>query len=392
MTRKPARSIILEKTVGLRDRQRADGTWRLWWEPSAVQRAAGAAIVEFDPAKPAHASREAKALNNKWQRVVNGEAIARPAQGRSMNDLILDYRNSLSFKRLAENSRRSYGADLNAIAKKWGPEPAVEFDKPMVALWYEALHEAKGVVRSRAIFRMFSILMNHAELRGWRPENSNPCRALQTETPIERSRAASWAEVDVLIATARRLESWHVLTALYLGIFGGQRQTDVRLARPDDFYRIEGGPAAQSFYVWQLVQSKTKRALEIPIHTEAAPCLRMQLARAGHGPGTLIWDEATGKPFTMRRFYDLWDKVRIEAAKDLPSIATLQLRDLRRSFSNLSRAAGSTDADTGDVLGNTAAKNPKLRRTYMSPQLATAKRAVDILQRPKPKIAERKKA
>lgn len=392
MTRKPARSIILEKTTGLRDRQRADGSWRLWWEPTAAQRAAGAVAVEFDPAKPAHASREAKALHDKWQRVVKGETAPRAATGRSIDALILDYQHSLAFTNKRASTQRVYRADLKAIAAKWGPQPVALFDKPMVALWYEALHKAMGPFRSRAIHRMLSTLMGHAELRGWRPENSNPCLGIHTETPLERERAASWAEVDALIAAARKLQSWHVLTAIYLGIFGGQRQTDIRQARPEDFYTIT--PVGETpIYVWQLTQSKRKRALEVPIHAEAAPCLRMQLARAAAGPGTLIWDQVTGKPLNDRRFFFFWEKVRIEAEKDLPSVATLQWRDLRRSFANLSRAGGSSDADTSDVLGNTAAKNARLRRTYMAPQLVTAKRAVDALQRPKPApIPERKKA
>jgi hypothetical protein len=36
-------------------------------------------------------------------------------------------------------------------------------------------------------------------------------------------------------------------------------------------------------------------------------------------------------------------------------------------------------------LGNSAAKNPKLRRTYMAPQLKTTLRAVQAVQRPERK-------
>lgn len=394
MTRKPARSIILDKATGLRDRQRADGSWRLWWEPTTAQRKAGAEAVEFDPAKPAHASREARALHEKWARVVAGEVAPARITARSIDALILDYQHSMAFTGKRASTQRSYGADLKAIAAKWGPQPVVLFDKPTVAQWYETLHKAKGIVRSRAILRMLSILMGHAELRGWRPENSNPCLGIRTETPLERERAADWAEVDALIAAARALRSWHVLTAIYLGIMAGQRQTDIRQVQPGDFYQITPLGAVQPIYVWQLTQSKRKRALEIPIHPEAAACLRMQLARATTGPGTLIWDEAVGRPFDDRRFHWAWAKVRASAAIALPSIATLQWRDLRRSFGNLSRAGGSSDADTSDVLGNTAAKNPKLRRTYMAPQLVTALRAVNAMQRPEKTTSpiERKKA
>ena len=124
----------------------------------------------------------------------------------------------------------------------------------------------------------------------------------------------------------------------------------------------------------------------MPVHDAALPALRLQLMRTAMGPGTLIWDEATGKAFTPDRFGHVWAQIRTEAAKACPSIATLQWRDLRRTFGNLSRAGGASKADTADVLGNTAATDPKLMRTYMAPQLATTLRAVQAVQRPeKPK-------
>lgn len=394
MTRKPtALPPVLDAAPGLRQRQRADGSWRVWWEPKGWQRDLGAVVVDLDAAKPGHATREANRLAAHWTRVQRGEAPAQKKSGRSIDDLILDYQNSLAWTKKPASTRRAYGADMKAIAEKWGPQPAALFDMPTVAVWYEALYKAKGVFRSRAILRMFSILMKHAELRGWRAGGSNPCQGIRTETPLERDRSATWAEFDALLAAARRLRARAVVVALYLAIMAGQRQYDILRVKPADFYTVTVPHMTRPLWVWQLVQSKRKRALEVPIHAAAVPALRLQLMRAPQGPGTLIWDEVTGKPFTPRRFFDAWEKVRAEAATALPSAADLQWRDLRRTFSNLSRAGGSSDADTSDVLGNTAAKNPRLRRTYMAPQLATTLRAVEALQRPKEKPQpERKKA
>lgn len=387
---------ILDAAPGLRQRQRGDGSWRVWWEPNAAQKAAGAKPVEFDPAKPAHATREATRLHDKWLKAVSGEIPAAPQTSRTVNGLIQDYLQSLAWAKKPASTQRVYKSDMRAIADKWGTDPVVLFDKPMVATWYEALHKARGITRSRAILRMLSILMEHAELRGWRPESSNPCRNIRTETPIERERVASWDEFDALIAAARRLRSRPVLLALYLAVSAGQRQYDILRLKPDHFYFIDDPMRPRPLWVWQLKQSKRNRELEVPIHTMAVPTLRMQLRRAEtSGPGTLIWDEATGKAFTPERFFRVWAEVRDEAMKTQPTLASLQWRDLRRSFSNLSRAGGSSVSDTSDVLGNTAAKNPKLRRTYMAPQLATTLRAVDAIQRPQPTAKpqpERKKA
>jgi len=384
---------VVDAAPGLRQRLRSDGTWRIWWEPTPAMRKAGAKVVEFAADAPGHAVRQARGLHEKWCALLAPAAGAQPVAkkrmptARTITDLIADYRAALDFTRKPASTRRVYDADLRAIAGKWGPQPVALFDKPTLARWYETLHAARGVTRSRAILRMMSVLMSHAELRGWRPENSNPCRGLRTETPLERERTASWAEINALLAAARRLRTRAVLTALYLVLLGGQRQYDILRARPGDFYPLQLPGENRPIWVWQLVQSKRKRAIEVAIHTIAVPTLRTQLMRAPDGPGTLIWDEATGKPFTPDSFFRAWEKVRLAAVAAAPSIATLQWRDLRRTFSNLSRAGGSSDADTGDALGNTAAKNPKLRRTYMAPQLATTLRAVTAIVTPKQRKA-----
>ena len=384
MTRKPTPlGPVLDAAPGLRQRMRADGGWRVWWEPTAAQKKVGASVMEFDAAKPGHATREAQILHDKWARILRGEMPAVKPTARSIDDLINDYRASLAFIKKPASTQRAYGADLKAIAEKWGPQPVVLFTKPIVAQWYEALFAAKGIFRSRAILRMFSVLMNHAELRGWRTEGCNPCKNISTETPMERDRAASWAEFDALLAAARRLRARTVLTALYLAVMAGQRQYDILRVSPADFYQVQDPTRRRPVWVWQLTQSKRKRALEVPLHPMAVSCLRLQIRRAEtEHRATLIWDEVTGKAFTPRRFFDVWEKVRAAAAVTVPTVATLQWRDLRRTFANLSRAGGSSDADTSDVLGNTAAKNPRLRRTYMAPQLATTLRAVEALQRP----------
>ena len=373
---------ILDAVPNLRQREKADGSWRVWWEPTAKMLAAGQKVVDLSHLRPGDAMRRARDLNAKAAK--QAKAIP-PAQRGTMAALIADYRASLAFSQKPASTRRAYGSDLKAIEDKWGPHRVALFDKPMVALWYESLHKAKGVTRARAILRMLSILMGHAELRGMRPENSNPCTKIRTVTPMERDRAASWDEFDAMVSAARLMKDRMIRVALHLAVMAGQRQYDIRAARPGDFYPIRDAAFTRPVWVWQLVQSKRKRAIEVPIHAEAVPAIRAQLMRAADGPGTLIWNETTGQPFSDKAFWNRWDAVRAQAALAVPSCATLQWRDLRRTFANLSRAGGSSDADTADALGNSAAKNPKLRRTYMAPQLQTTLRAVQAVQRPERK-------
>ncbi len=374
---------ILDPVPNLRQRQKADGSWRVWWEPTAKMLAAGHKVADLSHLRPGDAMRKARELNAKAAK--QAKAAPKPARGGSMAALIADYRSSLAFTQKRASTQRAYGADLKAIEDKWGPHPVALFDKVTVARWYESLFAAKGVTRARAILRMLSILMGHAELRGMRADNSNPCTNLRTITPLERDRVATWDEFDALVAAARARKDRMIRVALHLAVMAGQRQYDIRAARPDDFYPIRDRHHPRPVWIWQLVQSKRARAIEVPIHPEALPVLRAQLMRAADGPGTLIWNENTGQPFTDKAFWARFASVRADAARSVPSCADLQWRDLRRTFANLSRAGGSSDADTADALGNSAAKSAKLRRTYMAPQLQTTLRAVQAVQRPERK-------
>ena len=87
------------------------------------------------------------------------------------------------------------------------------------------------------------------------------------------------------------------------------------------------------------------------------------------------------------------EEVRAEAATHCPTILhapQLQFRDLRRTFAVWAKSGGASDDDVGDVLGNTAALDPRLQETYMPASFDTATRAVLSVQRPAPK--QRKKA
>lgn len=395
MTRKPVRKPsgpILDPVPGLRQRQRADGSWRLWWEPNAAQRAAGAVVVEMDAGKPGHGAQQAKTLHAQWTAAVRGEAPVVVASGRSMNALIEDYLASRHFTRKPDTTQRSYRSDLKAIGEKWGPQPVTSFDAPIMDQWYDSLLVAKGPWRAKAILTMARILFKHGERRGWREKGSNPCTEMEYEATPLRNRVGSWAELDACLQAARRLGLRQIRCALLLAVYGGQRQGDQRLARPEQFQvfslNVPGMDRPRRVWVWSLTRSKRGNEGIVAIHAAAVPALRVQLRRcaAGEGPGTLLWDEATGKTFTPEQFFKRWEAVRAEAARHVPSVATLTWRDIRRTFGHLARGGGASKGDVADVLGNTADTNAQLAAIYMAPQIATSLRAVDAIQRPAPVV------
>lgn len=379
---------LLDTCPGLRQRQLADDTWSIWWEPNAKQRAAGATRVDLSAMAPGDALRRARALHKVASAKLVKATRTVATQRGTMQALIDDYVQSKAFRDdITPVTQGGYCSYLTLIATKWGTTPVVNFDRPMVGLWYEALLKAHGAWRANATYRMLSILMSHAEYRGLRVENSNPCRKIKQAKTAGRTRVATWPEIDALLAAARKLGLRHIRLGILLALMGGQRQTDARLVRPDAFFTIPGDArltgSDRPIWIWNLTQNKRGRVLQVPLHRMIVPVLRAQLVAARNaGPGTLIWDPSTGKPLTKERYFHYWEQVRALAATTVPSVATLQARDLRRSFGTLSRLGGTSRSDVADVLGNTAGTNHTLADAYMPQQIETSLRAVNAIARP----------
>jgi hypothetical protein len=388
MTRKPQEPVF-NPPIRLRQRLRATGTWRVWWEPRPEDRILGFDAVDLDASRPDWCRREANRLNAEVTRAAKaGSRSGAPGRGRKIEDLIRLYKSGTAWSRLAIKTHDSYGKLLTIIQDKWGQSSVAEFDKPVMHTWNETLVTARGGTMAVRLIRMMSILFSQAELNGWRPENSNPCFRLKLQTPAPRSRQADWAEFDALVATAEHLGFHAAALAIRLAWFQGPRQTDVLQARRGAFAlrAIEQGAAPE--WVWTFVRSKRGNLGVMPIHAELVPHLRRALLDAGtadrpRGPDDpLILDDAVGRMYDEHLFAKRFATIRATAAKQLPAIASLQFRDLRRSFGVQARRGGASDNDVGDVLGNSVARNALLQETYVPPSFYTAARAVHAVTRP----------
>jgi hypothetical protein len=399
MTRQP----IKDAPPRLRQRQRADGTWRIWWEPETAVRKLGFEVVELDAHTPTRAAREARALNDQVATARStGKAPATRRAGHTVDDLVGDYQRSVRFTQLAPATQRTYREKMRLIAAKWGPVPARDIDKPTMATWYETLCTHNGARQAQSLLAVVSILMSHAERRGWRDANSNPCLRLGMATPAPRAQIMGWAQLDALIAAAGACGLPSVGLAAALSMLAGQRQADVLAALRGDMAQQQvtwpGAAGPESVWVWDVLRSKRKTAGQIMLHPELVPMVTALLARPAPTDAHLIVEERVGRPYDKDLFAKRWAEVRAAAiAAGCTGLidangALLQFRDLRRTFSVTARAGGASVADAGDVLGNGAAMNPQLKRTYMAPAFFTAARAVDAVRRPTVDDDERKKA
>ena len=380
-----------------RSRIRADGTMRVWWEPRTAERKLGFNPVELDADRMGWSIKEAERLNAAVKKAAEdgGTQATTKRSGRTITDLIGDYRQSVHFREnLKPASRDSYRKLMLVIDDKWGVHRAAEFDKATMHTWYQALYRARGSRMAQALMRMFSILMEHAETLGWRPGNSNPCLRLKMATPKARGRVATMEELAAIIAATDAMGLAGVRLAVLLSLLQGQRQTDVLGARRDAFQLVPwlppGEDVAQMRLAWSFVRSKRGNAGMMIVNAQALPHVRAALADTGTaarpllGSDALIRDEVTGKPYSAFLFNKRWRAVLDHAAApdkgNCPSVHDLQFRDLRRTFGVLARKAGLDKSDIGDVLGNSAAVNPQLGEIYMPPSFDTLSRAVSAVR------------
>lgn len=380
MTRRPRR-LIENPPTGLRERPRADGSVRLWWEPSAEARAQGMKPVELDANRLTWSVRRANQLNRDAARGPRA-----PTVGQTVGHLIDDYLASRAYKEKRDRTRQTYRQFFAVIRQKWGGSLVADFTKPVINTWYEVLIDARGPAMAVALVRHFSILFSHAELRGWRAEGSNPCQRLKLRIPKGRRRVASWDELDALLAAADQLGLRNVGHGIILSALQGQRQTDVITARARHFHQITLPPATEGaepedLWVWMFERSKRGNEAFAVLHDETVARLGNILSRTDDAP--LLTDDRTGAPWSPRLFGDRFAEVREAAiAAGYPALAGLQYRDLRRTFGALGRRAGASKDDLADILGNSAAVSQHLGDVYMAPQIITALRVIRAIQRP----------
>ena len=394
--RKP-RGPLGDPPPNVRQRQRADGTWRVWFEATAPLRKLGFTSVELPADAPLKAAREARRLNDAVDQARLTGNAPRPKRGPvCIEDVVEDFRRSIQWDELAAKTRDSYGKGFRLIIAKWGDVPVGDFTKPAARSWYETLYREAGHWQAAALIRLLSILMSHAELRGWRPENSNPCYRLGVKIPKGRSRVVAWPEYDALQAAAARVGLPSIGLAMSLSYLAGQRETDVMLALRGDFLkqavRWPGADASVEVWVWNLERSKTGASGTILLHDELAPLVAAVLARPAPSDARLVVEERLGRPYDEDLFQSRFGEVRAAAIEGgCTSLGDMQFRDLRRSFSVMARRGGASTADAGDVLGNSAATNARIKGIYMPADLTTAARAVAAVTRPEP-TEERKEA
>lgn len=369
--------------AGLRQRfRKRSASWRVWWEPRAEAKAAGFKPQELDAERISWSIQQAKLLNRDVDRALGRAMPGKSAKAKAsyaapkdtFRALVQAYTKSPDWDNLRPATQHDYRGAFNILNRKWGSYRVASFTKPVVYEYYETLYAMGKKHQAVALIRKMSLLFSYAEKKGWR--EGNPALRIGAKQPPPRERIASWPEIEALLDAAKPWPS--MACAIALAVFMGQRQKDLREAKRKDFAND----------VWKFVRSKRGNQGALAVHPEVLPFL--EKAMQGHeGADALLVSEVTNRPYSIDHFGKVWARVRESAAMEMPEVASLQFRDLRRTFGHYARMGGAGTRDVGDALGNNAYSDPRISGTYMPQNFQSASNAVLAVQRPKPEEKEK---
>ena len=225
-----------------------------------------------------------------------------------------------------------------------------------VQRWFASLR-ATPVAADRSA-PVLSVIFKEAELLGYRPEGSNPCRGLKRNRRKGRERFLSDAEIRRLAATLSKHEAAYPLqvAAVRLLLLTGCRKGEIRTLRWSDYREghlflrdSKTGPRT----VW--LSGAARRVLERLDRTST-------WVFPGNGANGLL-----ERPWPQR----FWQRIRDEA-----NLSDVRLHDLRHAYASFALRRGESVLAIGRLLGH-AAPQTTLKYTHLAD--AMVREAVEVV-------------
>jgi len=174
---------------------------------------------------------------------------------RTFDDVASAYMRTPKFYSLAQNTKRIYGDGLATLLLTFSTMPVVRIDRPMVIDFRDQHYATPG--KCKQALSTLSNILGFAFDKGW--VTINVAKGITDLPPSIPHKRWSLAEVDRFLASA----SMHLITAVMLALYTGQRRSDLVKIRWADY-------DGRTIYV---KQKKTGKELWIPVH----PRLKMHL-------------------------------------------------------------------------------------------------------------------
>ena len=220
----------------------------------------------------------------------------------------------------------------NQIMPWFRGRPIADITRAEVRQWFGTLH-ATPAAANRSL-PILSIIMRQAEIYGYRPEKSNPCRRIRRYRERRRERFLNPGEIRRL---GRVLADPSTTAPLQVAIIRllmmtGCRQSEVRTLNWGDYREghlflrdSKTGPRT----VW--LSSSARYVLDGLRRT--ARCVFPAVGRPG--------------PMSTETLYGSWRRMRTEAA-----LGSLRLHDLRHTYASFALRGGESVVMIGRLLGH----------------------------------------
>ena len=220
----------------------------------------------------------------------------------------------------------------NQIMPWFRGRPVADITHAEVRQWFGTLH-ATPAAANRSL-PILSVIMRQAEIYGYRPDRSNPCKRIRRYPEQRRERFLTTGEIRRL---GGALTDAHPRTPLQVSIvrllmLTGCRQSEIRTLRWSDYRErhihlrdSKTGPRT----VW--LSSAARRVLDGLYRTAS-----FVFPAAGR-PG----------PMSTETLYGSWRRIRTQA-----DLSGLRLHDLRHTYASVALRSGESVVMIGRLLGH----------------------------------------
>lgn len=326
-----------------------------YWQPSSKLRLQGWVPQKLNGIRDV-AIQEAKALNQKldeWY-LSDGENNQNSEEMRvyTLKCLIDDFKKSIEFRRTDNGTQVFYSNYLNKI-EAWGGEyPAKAITRRSIKVLYTRLYD-KAPETANGLMRTLRRLMY------WGVDEEkltvNPAARIGIIDTPPRDRVAEEQEISLMRSQADKLGLPSIGTAILMGFFLGQRESDLLKLDWQQHYVEHGDYAAI-----RVKQNKTRQWVEVPLALE----LKERLTKISDRRGKILKRE-DGKPYTRSCFCKRYEKIRKSLIENYPELKTLQFRDLRRTVAVRLAEAGCSEIEISAVTGHRIETSRQILEVYV---------------------------
>ncbi len=282
------------------------------------------------------------------------------------------YRGSNRFEKLSDSSKRIYSPWLSEIKKLWGVLPISVIDKQVCFKFVEKYRD-QPATQNHAKVVLYNVL-TEGQRHGLVP-NENPASKMQLSRPTKRD--AIWSTEDrhnwIEAAGRHRSHASALVTYFYLLEYTAQRPGDVRALQWTGY---DGKRRIGYDGEWiRLVQQKTGKYVEIPVHHELRHALDEGDESVVHIGGYIV-AHPDGRPYTKSHVGRLFNEVSAVAG-----ITGLQQRDLRRTACVRLAEAGCTPIEIAAISGHSIERTTQILETYVPRTNTIGRTAMDRWER-----------